>query len=127
MFCQPLRPVFLLVSRSRQRSPVNGAPGVWWLVPESLFCTLGLCCLVLGSSGLGCLVLGSSGLGWLVLGSSAGLRCPIPSALRSSTTRRAAFPCACGPTCVRPIPPRRAPHLSYTQVPKYFGPDGGVA
>ena len=59
VFCRPLRPVFLLVSLSQQRSPVVGILG----------------------------------LRWLLWGSCHGL----PSMLRSSTTRLAAFPWARGP------------------------------
>ena len=44
------------------------------------------------------------GLCWLVGGSFYGFCCPLPSALKPSTTRFAAFLCACGPT----LPPLHA-------------------
>ena len=40
-FCRPLRPLLLLVSFPRSRSPVVGVPGLCWLLPGSFDC---FCC-----------------------------------------------------------------------------------
>ena len=80
-FCQPLRPVLLLVSFPRPRSPVVGV--------------LGLCRLRrVPFVRQWCPVVGAPRSCWWLLGSFDCFFCPRTSALWSSTTCFAAFPCA---------------------------------
>ena len=81
-FCRPLRPVLLLVSFPRSRSPAVGVPGLCWMwhgVPfarqrRPIIGVLRMC--------------------WLLPGSFDCFCCPPTSVLRPSKICLAVFPCA---------------------------------
>ena len=83
--CRPLRPVLLLVSFLRSRSPVVGVPGLCWLrrMPVVRW---------------RCPIVGIPRLHWLLRGSFDSFCFPRTSAaLQSSTTCLNVFLCACPP------------------------------
>ena len=81
-FCRPLRPVLLLVSFLRSRSPVVGVLGLCWMWQDVPFACQRRP------------VVGVLGLCWLLRGSFDCFWCPHTSVLRPSTTCLAVFPCA---------------------------------
>ena len=81
-FCRPLRPVLLVVSFPRSRSPVVGVPGLCWMWQDVPFARQRRP------------VVGVLGLCWLLRGSFDCFCCPHTFVLRPSTTCLAAFPCA---------------------------------
>ena len=84
-FCRPLRPVLLLLSFPRPRSPVVGVPGLWRDVPfaHQRRPVVGVLGVVL----------------WLLRGSLDCVCCPHTSVFRPSTTCLSVCPC---PTCPDP-------------------------
>ena len=105
-FCRPLRPVLLLVSFPRSRSPVVGVPGLWWMwhgVPfacqrRPIIGVLRMC--------------------WLLPGSFDCFCCPHTSVHRPSIACLAVFLCGpgalfihalSGPSTTPTCPPSRQP------------------
>ena len=80
-FCRPLRPVLLLVSFPRSRSPVVGVPGLCWMWHDVPFARQW------------CPVVGVLRLCWLLPASFDCLCCPRASVHRRSITCLAVFPC----------------------------------
>ena len=81
-FCQPLRPVLLLVLFLRLQSPVVGVLGLCWMWRDVPFARQRRP------------VVGVLGLCWLLQGSFEYFCCPHTSVLRPSTTCLAVFLCA---------------------------------
>ena len=100
-FCRPLRPVLLLVSFPRSRSPVVGVPGLCWMWRDVPFACQRRP------------IVGVLGLCWLLPGSFDCFCCPHTSVHRPSIACLAVFLCGpgaflhalSGPSTIRPFPP----------------------
>ena len=104
-FCRPLRPVLLLVSFPRSRSPVVGVLGLWWMWRDVPFACQRRP------------IVGVLRMCWLLPGSFDCFCCPHTSVHRPSIACLAVFLCSPGAPPPPPPPPRSSGmHTQYIPV-----------